>query len=117
MSGHITQKEAQQHAGSLARLRASAKEQASKVTRTGAGVGSAFAVAYLEGRRGEDSKVLGMDLSLLIGVGATVAGMYGVADKATNELLESAGAGALCVYASNRGRDMGARAKAEAATK
>lgn len=95
----------------LGNIKAKAKEQSAKVVRAGVGAGSAFGIAYAEGRWGDSTKVFDMDLSLVVGVAASALGAYGIADKTTNELLESAGIGALCVYASKQGTEKGIAAK------
>ena len=78
--------------------------------RTGAGMGSAFGVGYFEHRYPDKAQVVGIDLSLLVGVIGTAVGAFGLAgkDKQTNELIEAVGNGALFAFAAKKGAEMGA---------
>lgn len=89
-------------------------EQATEVAvQTATTMTSSFAVSYFEARYKEKSEVMGMPTSLLVGVGATVAGALGVGGRQAN-LVRAMGDGALAAYAARRGSEMGEEAAAEA---
>lgn len=95
----------------LARTRQEAKLAVQSGVKTGVGMGSAFGVSYIEARYPDKAKVFGLDVSLLIGVGATAAGALGYAgDKETNDVVEAIGNGALAAFAAKKGAQMGADA-------
>lgn len=96
---------------SLARVRNEGKAAVEAGIRTGAGMASAFGVAYVEARYPDKAKVFGIDLSLLVGVTGTAVGAFGLAgDKQTNEVVEALGNGALFAFAAKKGSEMGAEA-------
>lgn len=83
--------------------------------RTGAGMASAFGVAYTEQRYPDKAKVFGIDLSLLVGVTGTAVGAFGLAgDRQTNDIVEAIGNGALFAFAAKRGGEMGSDARTKA---
>ena len=99
---------------SISKVKEDGKAALQAGLRTGAGMGSAFAVTYIERRYPENNKVLGLDLSLLIGVVATAAGAFGMAgDKQTNEIIEAVGNGSLFAFAAKKGGEMGSEALAK----
>ena len=77
--------------------------------RTGAGMGAAFGVGYFEHAWPDKAQVLGIDVSLLVGVLGTAVGAFGLAgkDKQTNDVIEAVGNGSLFAYAAKKGAEMG----------
>ena len=115
-----SQKEAKKAIETSERLKRSmtkAKEEGKKALqaglRTGAGMGAAFGVTYIEKRYPDNNKVLGVDLSLLVGVIGTAAGAFNMAgDKQTSEIIEAIGNGSLFAFAAKKGGEMGSEALA-----
>jgi hypothetical protein len=118
MAEKISQKEAVKYQEQNARLMKTitrAKKEGKKAVeagiRTGAGMASAFGVTYIEQRYPKNNKVLGIDLSLLVGVVATGAGAFGLAgDEETSRVVEAVGNGALFAFAAKKGGKMGVEA-------
>ncbi len=93
----------------LDRMKEESKQAMAAGIRTGAGMGTAFGVAYIEARYPDKAKVFGIDLSLLLGVTGTAVGAFGLAgDEQTNSVVEAAGNGALFAFAAKKGTEMGA---------
>lgn len=95
----------------MAKVREEGKAAVEAGIRTGAGMASAFGVAYMENRYPDKSKVFGVDVSLLVGVAGTAAGAFGlVGDEQTNRIVEAIGNGALFAFTAKKGAEMGAEA-------
>ena len=102
------QDESSRYSKALARVKDEGKKAMQAGIRTGAGMGTAFAVGYVEGRYPEKATVFGIDLSLLVGVAGTAVGAFGLTgDQQTNELIEAAGNGALFAFAAKKGSEIG----------
>jgi len=91
----------------IKRLKSKGEDATKTAVRTAAAMGTSFAVSYVEGRYPDKSEILGIPVSLAVGVGLTVTGAMGWAGKESSELVQSAGDGALSAYAARRGYDMG----------
>lgn len=108
------EKRAQRNRAELERLREEHAESIASVTRTVMTTGGAFAVAYWMGRNPERTEILGVAAPLAVGAAATTAALMGWAGEQT-EMVEAFGAGALAVYATTKGYDMGKEAHEKAA--
>ena len=97
----------------LARMRDENKGAVAKATRTAFTMGGALAMAYWHGRYPDKSEVLGLDASLVVGAGLTVAALMGWAG-AQEDAVEALGNGALATYAATKGFELGKEALAEA---
>jgi len=103
---------ADSYANKLKKLNEKSKEAMQAGLRTGVGMGSAFGMGYIEGRYPDKAKVLGVDLSLLVGVVGTAVGAFEMAgDDQTNSLVEAVGNGALFAFAAKKGGEMGREAQ------
>lgn len=114
----LTQLQRAAEAGKKARARITkeAKVAMDGAVRTGTVMGSAFGMGYVEARYPDKAKVFGIDVSLLVGVGATTAGVFGWAgDQQSNTIVEGIGIGALAHFAAKKGAQMGSEAANEAA--
>ncbi len=85
-------------------------------TRLGTSMGSAFVLAWLQGRYPERSQIVGMDASFWIGGVLTAASLYPSKEitKASRLVMEGAGSGALAVYVASQGFQLGQDQKNEA---
>lgn len=94
---------------SLARIKTEGEAAVEAGIQTGAGMASAFGVAYAEQKYPDKAKIFGIDLSLLIGVGATAVGAFNLAgDKQTSRVVQAVGNGSLFAWAAKRGAQMAA---------
>lgn len=121
MDNQISQKDArtlakknESQAKAIARIKKEGQAAMEAGIRTGAGMASAFGVSYIETRYPDKNKVFGIELSLLVGIGATAAGAFNlVGDKQASEVFEAVGMGALAAFAARKGAEMGAEALAK----
>lgn len=90
----------------LARLREEHKSSLQAATRTAVTMGGAFGMAWWAGRYPDKAEILGLDASLVVGGALTVASMMGWAGD-QDLIVESLGTGALAVYASSKGYELG----------
>lgn len=107
-------KKAERSRADLMRLREEYNESIQTVTRTVVTGAGAFATAYWMGRNPDRQEILGVSAPLAIGAAATTAALMGWAGDQT-EIVEAIGAGALAVYATTKGYEMGQAAHDEAA--
>lgn len=90
----------------LARLREEHNKSIEGATRTAVTMAGAFSMAWWAGRYPEKNEVFGLEASLVVGGGLTLAALMGWAgDQGT--IVESLGTGALSAYAVSRGYQMG----------
>ena len=83
--------------------------------RTATGMGTAFALSYFETRYPKRKDVFGVPVSLFVGIGGVADGALGVTnDDQTNDLIQSAGDGALAVFAASKGTEMATKALQQA---
>ncbi len=82
------------------------------------GAGAAYGTGFLVGSRvkaGEPTDIAGVDMELVIGGGATLAGIFLQGKSATSkvgEFLEAGGMGVIAYYAGSRGEQHGGNAAA-----
>lgn len=97
----------------MSRMREENKSALARATRTAFTMGGALAMAYWHGRYPDKSEILGLDASLVVGAGLTVAALMGWAGT-QEDAAEALGNGALATYAANKGFEFGADALAKA---
>lgn len=92
----------------LAKIREDNNAQIQSATRTAVTMGGAFGMAWWQGRYPDRSEILGLQASLVVGGGLTVAALMGWAgDESTTTIVESLGTGALAAYAVSQGYQLG----------
>lgn len=97
----------------LAKFREDNKSALARATRTAFTMGGAFAMAYYHGRYPDKSVILGLDASLVVGAGLTVAALMDWAGS-QGDTVEALGTGALAAFATQKGYEMGQEGAAEA---
>lgn len=103
--------------GLLKKVREEGKSMTQKVVRTGSAAGSAFGLSWLEHRYPDKATILGMDLSLAVGLAASGAAAAGVIDDETTEnAAEGVGTGGICAFSAKKGAIKGDEAKNKASS-
>lgn len=97
----------------LQKFREENKGAITRATRTAFTMGGAFAMAYYHGRYPDKAEILGLDASLVVGAGLTVAALMGWAGN-QEDAIEALGTGALATFAASKGFEMGQEGAAEA---
>lgn len=97
----------------LARLREENEQAVSTATRTAVTMGGALGMAWIKGRYPDKSMILGLDSSLVVGGGLTLAALMGWAGD-QELVVEALGNGALATYAASKGFALGKEAKDKA---
>ncbi|KKN15827.1 hypothetical protein LCGC14_0982190 [marine sediment metagenome] len=97
----------------MTRMREENKGALAKATRTAFTMGGALAMAYWYGRYPDKTEILGLDASLVVGAGLTIAALMGWAG-AQEDAAEALGNGALASFAATKGFEFGGDALAKA---
>ena len=90
----------------ISKLREENQDSIQRATRTAFTMGGALAMAYFKGRYPDRAQILGLDASLVVGGGLTVAALMGWAGD-QGDAVEALGTGALAVYAGTKGYELG----------
>jgi hypothetical protein len=102
----VAKKEVERSKKRLSKLAKDNEASITRATRTAFTMGGALAMAYFKGRYPDRAEIVGLDASLVIGGGLTIAALMGWAGSQADS-IESLGTGALAVYAGTKGYELG----------